>query len=216
MKDLKLPKYSDISRNLTFNTKYNILWKCKHFFLTSSPPPRFLLMSWWTLLLRIVNCLPSDSLGLRNKHNLSYCPIVGQLFMQMLDSALCNRPMVGQCCVQLSKCWTMLCQTFYWLDSALSNSPMQNGAKRMVDKYVKFLTYYLKVLWDKLRLLKTMMLLGSLGFHRMRLKSWNLQLETKKKYVVFFKCSLLLNFFFYIYIYNNFDNAMPLTSFPHR
>ena len=84
------------------------------------------------------NCLPSDSLDLGNTHNLSYCPIVGQLFKQMfrqccvqqsngwtvlcpivkmLDNALSNCPMVGQCCVQQSNGWSMLCPTIRWLVS---------------------------------------------------------------------------------------------------
>ena len=63
---------------------------------------------YWT------NCLPLDSLGLGNTQNLSYCPIVGQLFMQM----------VGQCCVQLSNGRTVLCPTVQRLVSAVSNCPM--------------------------------------------------------------------------------------------
>ena len=55
------------------------------------------------------------------------CPIVrllGNYLCKCSDSAVSNSPMVGQCCVQLSKCWTMLCQTVQWLDSVVSNSPM--------------------------------------------------------------------------------------------
>ena len=84
------------------------------------------------------NCLPLDSLGLGNRRNLSYCPIVGQLVMQMfrqccvhqfngwtvlcsivkiLNNALSNCPMVGQCCVRQSNGWSMLCPTIRWLVS---------------------------------------------------------------------------------------------------
>ena len=55
------------------------------------------------------------------------CPIVrllGNYLCKCSDSAVSNSPMVGQCCVQLSKYCTMLCQTVQWLDSAVSNSPM--------------------------------------------------------------------------------------------
>ena len=30
------------------------------------------------------NCLPSDSVGLSNTQNLSYCPLVGHHFMQIV------------------------------------------------------------------------------------------------------------------------------------
>ena len=43
----------------------------------------------------------------------------------------------------------------------------------------------LRVLWDKLRLLKTMIFLESLGFFKMCLKSWYLQSETKFFPVIF-------------------------------
>ena len=52
-----------------------------------------------------------------------------------------------------------------------------------------------RVSWDKLWLLKTMMFLESIVFYKMCLKSRNLQLETKKKYVPVFNCSLILYFF---------------------
>ena len=35
-----------------------------------------------------------------------------------------NYLVVGQCCVQLSNGWTVLCLTVKWLDSAVSNCPM--------------------------------------------------------------------------------------------
>ena len=47
------------------------------------------------------------------------CPII-----KMLDNALSNCPMVGQCCVQHSNGWSMLCPTVRWLVSWVSNSPM--------------------------------------------------------------------------------------------
>ena len=53
--------------------------------------------------------------GLRNTRNLSYCPIFGQLAMQMFR----------QCCVQHANgCRTMFCHTVQYLDSVVSNSPM--------------------------------------------------------------------------------------------
>ena len=58
------------------------------------------------------NCLPSDSLRL------------GNYLCKCSDSAVSTSIMVWQCCVQLSKCRTMLCQTVQWLDSAVSISPM--------------------------------------------------------------------------------------------
>ena len=99
------------------------------------------------------NCLLSDSLGLWTTLNLKYCPIVGQLFMQMVvqrsvqqfsyqtvlclivqcfDSAVSNSPMVGQwyvqhsdgCYVQQSDIMTVLFPTFQCLECAVSNSPM--------------------------------------------------------------------------------------------
>ena len=47
----------------------------------------------------------------------------------------------------------------------------------------------LRVLWDNLRLLKTMMFLGSFRFYKMCLKSQYLQLKTKKK-CAFFKLKI--------------------------
>ena len=81
------------------------------------------------------NCLPLDSLGLGNMRNLSYCPIVGQIFIknvqtvlcptvQWLDSAVFNCQNVGQCSVKLSNGWTLLCPTVLWLVNVVSKCPM--------------------------------------------------------------------------------------------
>ena len=50
------------------------------------------------------------------------CPIVQWLtrlcpIIKRLDNALSNCPMVGQCCVQHSSGWSMLCSTVRWLVS---------------------------------------------------------------------------------------------------
>ena len=66
--------------------------------------------------------------GLRNTRNLSYCPIFGQLVMQMFRQGCVQHAngwtIVGQCFVKLSNNWTIFCPTVRWLVYAVSNCPM--------------------------------------------------------------------------------------------
>ena len=53
--------------------------------------------------------------GLRNTHNLSYCPIFGQLVIQIFRQCCVQHAngwtIVRQCFVKLSNIWTVLCPT---------------------------------------------------------------------------------------------------------
>ena len=66
--------------------------------------------------------------GLRNTHNLSYCPIFGQLVMQTFRQCYVQHAdgwtIVRQCFVKLSNIWTVLCRTVQWLVHAVSNCSM--------------------------------------------------------------------------------------------
>ena len=83
-------------------------------------------------------CLPSDCYGLGNTRNLSYYPIVGQLFMQIFR----------QCCVQQSNGWTVLCPIVQWSDNALSNCPMV-GQYFVRQSYVAKFCAFCRTVWDK-------------------------------------------------------------------
>ena len=72
----------------------------------------------WMYALKIISDKLSSvgQFGLRNTRNLSYCPIFGQIVMNMFR----------QCCVQHANgCRTIFCHTVQYLDSVGSNSPMQ-------------------------------------------------------------------------------------------
>ena len=66
--------------------------------------------------------------GLRIMRNLSYCPIFGQLVMQIFRQGCVQHAngwtTVGQCFINLSNNWTVLCPTVQWLVYAMSNCPM--------------------------------------------------------------------------------------------
>ena len=55
---------------------------------------------------------------------LSNCSILGQYWVQQLESVVPNSPMVGLCCVQLSDGLWSDCPTVQWSDCAFANCPM--------------------------------------------------------------------------------------------
>ena len=60
--------------------------------------------------------------------NLSYCPVLGQLVMQIFRQGCVQHAngltIVEQCFVKLSNIWTVLCPTVQWVVYAVSNCPM--------------------------------------------------------------------------------------------
>ena len=80
---------------------------------------------WTSKKINRTFCLPSNSLGLGNTQNMSYCPIVGKFFSSQM---VFNSSVIGHCCVQLSNGWSGDCPTFQWSDSAVSNCSMVGRA----------------------------------------------------------------------------------------
>ena len=115
-----------------------------------------------------------------------------------------------------SKCWFMTLNTLLtlplhyvyctnWILKTLHSSLNTPNCKLHTENRTRARS--LIVLWDKLRLLKNLMFLGSFGFFKMCLKFWYLPLERTKKMCFFqvFCDSLFLSW----NIYHTFDNAMP-------